>query len=491
MKKIFAIVLTLAMVLTTCVALAACFDNNNDANFIVPEGGYDGSAVTITFYSSMGQAYGELIDDYLPEFNELYPNITVEHTRIGGYDDVRDQVRTELGTGQGPNVAFCYADHVALYNRSRSVVQLDNLIASTETVTYADGSTGILGLTAEEKDDFIEGYYAEGEAFGDGHMYLMPFSRSTELMYYNKDFFEANDISVPDHWFAADGKEGLESSDTTSMEYVLAKIKSIDPDCTPLGYDSESNWFITLCEQFGTPYTSATGDHYLFDNEENRAMVKTLNRWYQARWITTKEMINGAYCSTYFISNSSADGKKSYLCIGSSAGAANQRPNQTADGSYPFEVGITTIPQAEANTSTADSKVISQGPSVCIFQKDNPQEVIASWLLVKFLTTNANFQAEYGSIGGYTPVIKSARELDWYAEILENGDGGINIAGLAARICMEQADAYFASPVFYGSSTARDQVGLLLTNCFILQNNVDAGIASAFQNAISECKYAG
>ena len=491
MKKLFAIILTLALVLSMCVALVAC-GGGGDSNFVVPAGGYDGSKVTITFYSSMGQDYGNLLEEYIEVFNEMFPNITIVHNRLGGYDDVRDNIRTELSNGQGPNLAFCYADHVALYNRSKSVVQLDNLIASTEKVKHADGSEDeILGLTNEQKDDFIEGYYAEGEAFGDGHMYLMPFCRSTELMYYNKDFFTTNQIPIPDHWFAKDGKEGTKSTDTTSMEYVIARIKEIDPLCTPLGYDSESNWFITLCEQFGTPYTSATGDHYLFDNAENRAMIKTLNRWYQARLMTTSEMIGGSYMSDYFKSTSSADGKRCYISIGSSAGASYQRPGTDADGKFLFDVGITTIPQAQANTKTEDSKVISQGPSVCIFQKSNPQEVIASWLFLKFLITNANFMADYASVGGYTPAIKSAREVDWYKEMLDNGDGGINIVGLAARICMDQADAYFASPVFYGSSTARDQVGQLLSNCLAITTDIDNAIAKAFQTAIDECRYAG
>lgn len=490
MKKLFAIVLTLALVSTACIALVACTGPSNAVNFEVPAEGYDGSPVTVTFYSSMGQDYEKVFNAYVAEFNELFPNITVDHQRLGGYDDVRNQIRTELSNGQSPSFAYCYADHVALYNRSRSVVHLDDLIASDITVTHADGTTEVLGLTDEQKADFIEGYYAEGSAFGDDHMYLMPFSRSTELMYYNLDFFTKNNISVPDHWFASDGKEGLESSDTTSMEYVLAKIKQIDPDCTPLGYDSESNWFITLCEQYGTPYTSATGDHYLFNTEENREMVNTLRRWYQNRWITTKEMIGGSYCSTYFVSQSSADGKRSYLCIGSSAGASNQRPSADAEGKFPFEVGIASIPQADAS----NPKVISQGPSICIFKKDNPQEVIASWLLIKFLTTNPYFQAEFGYVGGYTPVIKSARDVEWYKEILDNGNGGLNIAGLAAKTCMDQVDAYFASPVFYGSSTARDQVGKLLTSCFIITNDnadIKGAIKDVFDYAIEECRYAG
>ena len=32
--------------------------------------------------------------------------------------------------------------------------------------------------------------------------------------------------------------------------------------------------------------------------------------------------------------------------------------------------------------------MISQGPSVCIFNKDDPQEVLASWLFAQFLLTD-------------------------------------------------------------------------------------------------------
>ena len=46
-------------------------------NFQVPEGGYDGSAVTITFYNTMGSNLTPVLDAYILEFIKLYPNITV------------------------------------------------------------------------------------------------------------------------------------------------------------------------------------------------------------------------------------------------------------------------------------------------------------------------------------------------------------------------------------------------------------------------------
>jgi len=437
-------------------------------NFVVPEGGYDGSAVTITFYNTMGSNLSTVLEQYIVEFNKLYPNITVVSTNVGGYDDVRDQISTEITVGNQPNIAYCYPDHVALYNLAKAVTTLDELIASDITVTRADGTTEILGLTDEQKADFIEGYYNEGKQFGDGLMYTMPLSKSTEVLYYNKTFFEANNLTVPTTW--------------AELEDVCAKIKAIDPESIPLGYDSEANWFITMCEQYGSPYTSANDDHYLFDNDKNHEFIKMFNSWYQKGYVTTQTLY-GAYTSGLF---TSLTGVKSYMSIGSSAGATYQRPAANADGTYPFEVGIATIPQVNA----AAPKVISQGPSVCIFQKSNPQEVIASWLFVKFLTTNVEFQAEFAMASGYVPVLKSVGENPVYADFISNADGGKFISALSAKVCLEQEKAYYTSPAFNGSSTARDQVGTLLTKCLVMTgDNLDKQIADAFADAIDECEY--
>ena len=82
-------------------------------NFAVPEGGYDGSAVTITFYNTMGANLAAVLETYIAEFNKLYPNITVVSTNVGNYDDCRDQISTEITVGNQPNIAYCYPDHVA------------------------------------------------------------------------------------------------------------------------------------------------------------------------------------------------------------------------------------------------------------------------------------------------------------------------------------------------------------------------------------------
>ena len=488
MKKIIALLLVLA--LSFCM-FACNFgqgntpdqgntgndDNNTPApekvTYDVPAEGYDGSEVTITFSHTMGQALRDVLDKYIVEFNKIYPNITVEHNQVGGYDDVRDQIKQELTAGNQPNIAYCYPDHVALYNLTKKVVPLDNFIESKIVINAETGE--ILGLTDEQIANFIDGYYEEGTVYdAAGTMYTLPMSKSTEVLYYNKDFFAENNLTVPTTW--------------DELEEVCAQIKAIidaNPDkynasSYPLGYDSESNWFITMCEQYNSNYTSATGTKFLFNNKTNRDFVKEFRTWYDLGYFTTQELY-GAYTSGLF-TNVDPTKPSCYMCIGSSAGASHQVP-EAVDGKQPFQVGIAPIPQLNKE----DPAAISQGPSLCIFDSENKQEVVASWLFVKFLTTNFKFQAAFSMTSGYIPVIERevlVEAVPAYGTWLESGAA----IPTSVAVALQQADAYFVSPAFNGSSKARDQVGELLKTCFTTQtDDIDAMIKQKFEEAIAEC----
>ncbi len=422
--------------------------------------GYNGENVTVTFYHTMNIMYQQVLDKYIAEFNKIYPNIHIEHMQVGGYDEVRDSVFSELAVGGGPSIAYCYPDHVAQYNLINGTLPLDRFIESAE-----------YGLTDAQISDFFEVFYNEGRVYGDGCMYSLPMAKSTEVLYYNKTFFEANGLSVPTTW--------------TEFEAVCAKIKEIDPTCIPLGYDSEGNWFVTLCEQFGSSYTSADGEHYLFDNETNREFMKTLREWYDKGYITTKEICQ-SYTSSLF-TNTDKNSTKCYMSIASTGGAVHQFPYQSYDGTYPFEVGMAPIPTVEGG----DAKAISQGPSLCMFEGESAAETTATWLFMKFLTTNAEFQAEYSMTSGYLPAIKSACETEAYKEFLAsaNGTDRSYAVSLALKTSIEISDSFFTVPGFYGSAYTRDVICNLVVECLTAQtNNIDAMIEELFIQAIIDCR---
>ena len=177
MKKSLVSLLLLVAMIVNLFAFTSCFGGvtGGGANIINPDeltGAYDGSAVTITFWHTMGADNKTLLEDAIARFNETYPNIKVEHQSLGDYDDVFTQIRTKLTAGNQPNIAYCYPDHVATYNKSESVITLDALINSTAVV---EGSGEQMGFTKAQLDEFIEGYYNEGKEYGDGKMYSLPF----------------------------------------------------------------------------------------------------------------------------------------------------------------------------------------------------------------------------------------------------------------------------------------------------------------------------
>ena len=474
MKKLIA--LTLSLLIAACALLTGCNIGNTQSgeNYTIDGDKIPTADVEVVFYHTMGANLRGVLQKYIAEFNKTYPNITINEQSIGGYDDVRDQIKNEIQVGKQPALAYCYPDHVATYLRSKKVIDLSVYINDPD-----------VGLTDAQKSDFIAGYYKEGQQFGDeSKMYTLPFSKSTEVMYYNKTFFDTHGLSVPDHWFPNG------ANDTTSLDYVIKKIKELEPTSVPLGYDSEANWFITMTEQLKTPYTKATESvegRFLFNDPANIEFCDKFRAWALDGLMTT-QAIYGGYTSGLF-TNTQANDKgevvHSYISIGSSAGATYQCPGKSDDGSYPFEVGIAQIPQADAN----NKKVISQGPSVCMFVQKDPNVNNAAWLFLKFLLTSPEFQAEFSMTSGYVPVLKSTFELDPYKEFLAgastNKEG---IAALSAKVCMEQENSYFTSPAFEGSSHARDQVGnLLIAYVSASKDASEAELKKLFSDAVNRC----
>ena len=417
--------------------------------------------VTITFWHTMNKdKLQPVLEEIITAFNktELGKNITVKHEQIGGYDEVRNAVISNIGVGATPNLAYCYPDHVALYRDSRAVETLDTYISD---LTY--------GFTEEERLGFVKGFYDEGRTFGDGKMYSLPFVKSTEVLYYDATFFEANNLSVPTTW--------------DEMWETCKKIKEINPESTPLGYDSEANWFITNAEQRGYLYTSATTKvngvelgnqgHFRFNNEGNRNFLTELKGYFDKQYFTTKTIF-GNYTSNIY---KSATKQRAYMVIGSTGGATNQLRTDSV-------TGIATLPQAAEGKKAKDA-AISQGPSICMLKKDNPQESIASWLFLKYLTTNIEAQTSFAKASGYIPASQLAQQSEAYQAYLKGANGKTNegITALSAKAAVDQTNMYFASPTFVGSSYARDAAGAVMVD--VLSKGVSP--EDALKNAVASC----
>lgn len=469
MKKVVSLTLTAALTLSCAsVLLAGCGES----------GGISDYEHTIVFYSSQGDNLVQQTAVAIENFEKKYPGWKVEHQQPGGYDQVKEKVVSDLQANQQPDLAYCYADHVAQYLSSEQVIDMTPYINSTEKVTgvVPDSETPAeytVGYTEEEIADFVPGYYAEGKAnnysdytsygYTDESMLTLPFVKSTELLYYNKTALDKLGLKVPTTW------------DELWNEQAK-KIKDRYPNATVLGYDSEANWFITMCEQNGWGYTSAQGNHYTFnsDNEALKTWLGTLNTYYKNEWLTTQQDYK-AYTSALFTKGVDNNASGIVYCIGSSGGASHQSSDL-------FEVGIAPIPGSKLPDGKVNSSVISQGPSLVMLKAGNgvsnaDEKAKMTFLFIKELL-DPTFQASFSIAAGYNPSRNSVYEIEAYKKHMS----GNSTTAMACKAAMELNDRFFTSPAFVGSSTARTQVGNVLYYVMRGEKNATDALNAAYKN---------
>lgn len=455
MKKWMAILLIMAMLLSFTACRSEETGNPTKPtkpadNVESPAEGYDGSEVTIVLGHGLPRNMQNVLDGCVEKFNALYPNITVHLENYGDHDGCFDTMEVMLSVGdmQGlPNVVLALPDHTAFYRKSNALVALDDLINSQASAARTDGSTESMGLTTAQIHDFIPGFYAGGKSVTDGLMYSLPFSKTCEVLYYNKTFFEENQIPVPTTW--------------NEMEAVCRQIKELDPDSFPLGYYSENNLFINHCYQSGTDYITADGEIAL-DNEQNQAYVQQLRKWHQDGLLLMQLVADDIFDYTIMPHDHFTQDwdPTCYMVIDIVSAAYIYDPDRVQPGDSDFEVGIAMLPQED----TANPKVICNGLELCMFKKDNRQEMFASWLFMKFLATNAEFQAELAVASNYCPVIQSAIELPVYQDYLASAENENNIEALAAKAYTMCSDAFYVPAGTY-KKTAPDVIQKLIIQC--------------------------
>ena len=128
-----------------------------------------------------------------------------------------------------------------------------------------------------------------------------------------------------------------------------------------------------------------------------------------------------------------------------------------------FEMEVMAIPQFDPEKP----KMISQGPSVCVFNQEDPQEVLASWLFTQFLLTN-KVQVGYAQTEGYLPVTSKAQQseeyLDYVSRSGEDNDDHYWVKIAAAQLLQENTANTFVTPVFNGSASLRNAAGQMIEN---------------------------
>jgi len=225
----------------------------------------------------------------------------------------------------------------------------------------------------------------------------------------------------------------------------------------PFLYKSTDNMMIQMLRQKEAGYSTAEGEVLIF-NDDTKQLLYTI----------ADHVKKGAF-STFKISSYPANFLNAGQCvfaIDSTAGATWMGPNAplidiSDDKLVDFEVEIMPIPQFDPE----NPKMISQGPSVCLFNKEDPQEVLASWLFMQYLLTN-DVQIAYSSTEGYVPVTSKAQESvayqDYIARCGEDNQLYYDVKIKASKLLMDHVDDTFVTPVYNGSASLRNAAGQMI-----------------------------
>lgn len=450
--RIISCILLPAVAFGSLLTLTGCHGQTGMAAFEIPAEFDLSEEHEITFWAKndTNKTQTAIYEKAIADFETLYPNIKVNLRLYTDYGKIYNDVITNIATNTTPNVCITYPDHIATYlTGTNLVVPLEEL--------FVDEKYGLGGSEVKFDSPMVSEIipqFLEECSFG-GHYYALPYMRSTEACYINKTYVEALGYTLPDTltWdFIWEVSEAAMKKDAEENFLVNGQKVLI-----PFIYKSTDNMMIQMLKQKDAGYSTDSGEILLF-NDTTKELLLTIAEHAQS----------GAF-STFLISSYPANFINAGQCIfavDSTAGATWMGTNAplcdiSEDKIVEFETEIMPIPQFD----TEHPQMISQGPSVCIFNKENSQEVMASWLFVQYLLTN-EVQIAYSETEGYVPVTSKAQESAEYQDYLsrcgEDNALYYDIKIRAAQLLLDNTDNTFVTPVFVGSASLRDAAGQLV-----------------------------
>ena len=442
----------LAAATAISVALTGCHGSQSRQAFAVPEQFDESKEYEITFWAKNDTniAQTKVYEKAIEDFQELYPNIHVNLRLYTDYGRIYNDVITNISTNTTPNVCITYPDHIATYlTGTNSVVPLDGLF---ENKKYGLGGSE-LKFDSPTTEEIVPQFLKE--CVVNGAHYAIPYMRSTEACYVNKTLVEKLGYTLPEvlTWdFVWEVSDAAAEKDADG-NYLLNGQKVM----IPFIYKSTDNMMIQMLKQKQAGYSTAAGEIQVF-NDTTKELLYTV----------ADHVKKGAF-STFKISSYPAN----FLNAGQCLFAVDSTAGATWMGTYAplsdisedkfteFETEVMMIPQFDPENPS----MISQGPSICVFNKEDTQEVLASWLFAQFLLTN-DVQIGYAQTEGYVPVTTKAQNSAEYQDYIsregEDNDLYYDVKIKAAKLLMEHTDDTFVTPVFNGSTSLRDASGQMI-----------------------------
>jgi multiple sugar transport system substrate-binding protein len=316
--------------------------------------------VTITFdeVESSGTLKSEMTT-LAAAFQKANPKITVSLAPYATYGDLFTAEKAQVAAGKAPTIGQAYEDEAETFAQAGSIVPISQVAG---TARPAELSTFYAGV---QKDLYLPG----------GKLWMWPFSKSLQLLFFNDSLLKQDNIAVPATWTAFTA-----ALKTASKKGVIGT--TIDPG-SAAGQTSGEEWLEELAAANGTPVYTASGTPQ-FTSPAAESALATLAGLKKAGALAT---------GTNFPGETALGAQKGLVDISSSAGYYYEA--QAVGKKFT----LTTTPLPSGRAGAPDEMA---GGNIVVFSSATAQQRAAAWKFMEYLAT-PKVQAQWSSATGYYP----------------------------------------------------------------------------------------
>ncbi len=333
--------------------------------------------ITFFYPVQVGGPLTEIVDGYVAEFEAANPDIKVEAVYSGNYTDTTTRALTAARSGTPPTVAVLLATDIYTLIDSGVVEPVDNWIGTDEDRAWVDG--------------FMPAYLASANV--EGHLWAVPFQRSTAVMYYNKEAFAAAGLdpeTPPATW-----DELVEYGEALTLRDGSGNVTQWG-----LGIPGSTNavhWlFGALVAQNKGQLSSDDGLHTFFDTPE---VIEALQYYVD---LSTKHGIHPPGVQEWGTTPSDFMEGRLAMAWTTTGNLTNILNNAT------FDFGVAAYP------GNPDPASVLGGGNLYIFEGASDEQKAAAFEFIKFLTSD-ELLADWGIKTGYV----APRDGSWETDLMQ------------------------------------------------------------------------
>lgn len=379
--------------------------------------------VTVTAWYTFGNKNKDNFLASIDAFNASQSVIKVEAVQQT-WNEIDAKIMAALTAGTAPDLIFC-----------SSAAAVNNYVDMDVAVDLApyinDKNVGIADFS-----DYNAAVIGEAQQW-DGHMYMLPISRTGEVLYYNADFFAANNLTAPTTW--------------EEMAALCETINQISGKAA-LGSDYLDENYVDMVTQMGGSFIDYANKSANFDSAESRAALSYFKDLTDKGYLRLKGD-DSSLCTPFAA-------ELIYMVMGTSANYTKLFSNY----GITFNVGVAQVPTI---AGTATDYVTMWGVNAVVLKSTELRQQ-ATYEFLKYWTSTDD-QATWGIGYDAMPVRSSAIASPAYQEYLKTA--------LSTAVLVDEYDRLGYQPAATGGTAANNAIAACIDEVLLGTLSIDDAIA--------------